>query len=855
MNKLEKDILNSELRLDTSILAEDGKETLTSTALNEASDTVAEDEKEAADASLSATDMSEDDAGIQLKIDDEFFSEISDGSYDSERDQVSLDMSSVSEELSPDEASESSNANDPHKLYEDTMELVAAKDLEVDTAITLLKKSADEGEALACLSLGQLYSDSDGLVYNPTLAFEYISKAAALDSGSGYYNLGLCYSRGFGCEKDEARAAECFKSGAAMYDPDSICALGICYEHGIGEEINYEYAVTLYQKGYELGHGISANNLGGCYFYGHGVAQDKSRAIEMFKRATELGCSDAECRLGVCCELGDGCKGDPVRAFEYYRSAAKKRNAFALYRLGRCYYRGIGTEQNFNKAYKYYFKSAALGYAPAKYRAGRMCISGRGTKKDFGLAFKYFSSAARDGYAPAEYSVANCFFEGLGTLRNFTNAYIHYTKVYESQGGDRSDAAFRIGLCHLKGLGVKKDVQEAYEWFLSGARLGSPEAMYMLGECYLFGVGTAANDESAANSFTCAMELYEKNEEEKEQNIPLMLALAQCFEHGMGTEKDAERALATYKSAAQSGNPEALFRLGQAIMQGVGMRAEYATARSYILRSARAGFLPAMLAMGVFSEEGKGVKKNKSDAVSWYLRAVSSDTEPQQSLFDFPERYAESVKICNESKIKAEYKLGMLMARYNVSAQNYIAAFEYIAEAASAGYEPAQTEIAKIHISGGDLREYYESPFSATDACFEGGEAAPDKDILAEALCRLGDSFFDGKHLLKKNEAAAARCYRYSAELGNTDACYSYGWCLRHGVGVRGNDAESVKWLKMAADRGNGNAAYSYGLCCEEGCGTGVRNMHDALYYYRMAALAGHDDAAQRYKILSSGEE
>ncbi len=852
MNKLEKDILNNELRLDDgAFVGRSEDEPLSEQASEPEIEEL--DLEETFDGEPVGEDIpGPDTLAVQLKIDDALLQPIDKSDRLDEEEDI-LDLSSFDEDAS-EIADGVAAMKDISRLYEDTIDMMEEGELDIDSAIALLKKSAEDGHALSYISLGQLYCDSNGLIYNPALAFDFYSKAAELECGAGYYNLGLCYSRGFGCEKDEVKAAECFKSGAAIYDPDCICALGICYEFGIGEEINYEYAVTLYQKGYELGHAAAANNLGGCFFYGHGVEQDKDRAIRIYLDATSLGSSDAECRLGICCETGDGCQKDIARAFEYYHSASKKKNAAALYHLARCYDNGLGAEQNFNRAYKYYARSASLGYNPARYEAGRMCISGRGTKKNYDLAYRYFSAAARAGYAPAEYSVANCFFEGTGTLRNFTNAYMNYLNVYESHGDDCADAAFRIGLCHLKGLGTDRDEEAAFEWFLSGARLGSPNAMYMLGECYFFGIGTAANEESAANSFIKAAETVESSDIDIESYTPLFLALAYCFEEGVGVEKDHTRARAIYKKTAQSGVPEALYRLGQAIMHGVGMKAEYAAARPHILRAARAGYIPAMLTMGIMSDEGKGVRSSKSDAESWYSRAASAAVDTEGALFDFPERTAERLKLCNESKIVAEYRLGMLMTRHNVSAQNYISAFEHIAITASAGYEPAQTEIAKIHISGGDLKEYYESPFSSPDACFADGNAVPDKQTLAEALGKLGDTFFDGKNLLKKNESAAARCYRYSAELGNIDACYSYGWCLRHGVGVHENDAESVKWLKMAADRGNSNAAYSYGLCCEEGCGTGVRNMHDALYYYRLAASSGNEDAAQRYRLLSAGE-
>ena len=70
---------------------------------------------------------------------------------------------------------------------------------------------------------------------------------------------------------------------------------------------------------------------------------------------------------------------------------------------------------------------------------------------------------------------------------------------------------------------------------------------------------------------------------------------------------------------------------------------------------------------------------------------------------------------------------------------------------------------------------------------------------------------YGGSGSVTKNQSAAVKCYQIAANLGNNDAAYSYGWCLRHGVGIRENAKEAVKWLKLSADKGNANAAYSYG--------------------------------------------
>lgn len=764
-----------------------------------------------------------------------------------------LDMSSL--QMCDGSSNESCEGLDAQALYEDTLALMRAGKTDMETGVNLLWRSANGGYDKAYLYLGQIFSNKSYTLYNPALAFECYCGASKLNSPKGHYNKGLCYSQGFGCAQNDELAMECFCEGAEVYDPDCICAVAMCYEFGKGCEINYEYAFNLYKKGAELGHALCANNLGGCYFYGHGVEQDKALAIETFKLAATLGSANAKSRLGLCYMNGDGCEQNDAVAFEYFKSAAEENHATALFHLAKCYDQGIGTEQNFRLAFKNYSKAATLGHSESKYEAGKMNLQGRGTKKDPDAAYRMFSSAVRHGYAAAEYELANCFFDGTGAVRNRASAYTHYLSAYNVQDENQGDAAYRLGLCHLNGFGASLDKNIAVEWFEKGRALLSPEATYMLGECYYYGVGVAKDIEQAFNLYAEAAHIAQDSPSPIKCHAHLFLALAQCYESGAGTPKDAQKALAAYKTASEHGDEEALYRTGRAIISGIGMRSEYPAARTYFLRAARHGYMPAMLMMGIFSEMGKGVNKNRDDAKSWYSKAVMSKSSPKMSIYKFPERFAESVTLYNEAKTEAQYRFGMMIAHVNPSSQIQIRAFEYIAISAAMGYAPARREITKIHISGGDLKTYYDSPFSDENALFDGGYKDPSGKDLAIAMYKLGDAFFDGKGLLKKNEEASALCYKFSAELGMVDACYSYGWCLRHGVGIDENDAEAVKWLKLAADRGNANAAYSYGLCCEEGAGMGIKNKREAMYYYRNAAAVGHTEAAKRYVALSSRGE
>ena len=731
-------------------------------------------------------------------------------------------------------------------LFRDTVFMMETGTISQENGIMLLKKAATGGCVLSWIYLGKLYSDSESELYNPTLAFESFAAAARLNSGEGHYYLGLCYANGIGCTPDMRRAEAVFSKGGELDHAECFFALGICRERGIGCEIDYPMAVKLYEYGAKLGSADATNTLGGCYFHGHGVAQDKSRAFELYNKAAEMGNSNARCRLGICYELGDGCECNHAKALEHYIAAAEAGNAIALYRVALCYDRGIGVEQNFAQAFKYYNLSAKAGYAPAMHESGLMSKNGRGTRKSSSAAYNMFSLASEAGFSASELELGNCYFEGVGTVRNLEYAFSKYENAYNKDNGN-AEAAFKLGLCHLKGLGTKKEPQLAYEWFSKSAELGSRHAAYMKGECNFYGVGTIEDKQ-------LAVKCYEKVASEDgsdEASIKSFLALARCFEQAAGVAKDIDSALVLYKKAAEFGDAEAMYSAGRIIMSGAVNSLEQPSARGFILRSARNAYIPAMLAMGIFADEGRGVTKNPIDAEKWYTRAVNSETKNIPELYDFPERFQDKIRFVSDSKIEAQYRLGMILAHNDPSLKSYIQAFEYVAAAASMGHDDAQLEISRIYVHGGDLKNYYESAANMSDAAFENNDTLPSKEILGNAMNKLGDAYFDGKSLVEKNKSAATRCYKIAAESGHVDAAYSYGWCLRHGSGVRENDVEAVKWLKIAADKGNANAAYSYGLCCEEGAGTGIKNKREARSYYRKAAAAGHADAAKRYISLS----
>ncbi len=67
--------------------------------------------------------------------------------------------------------------------------------------------------------------------------------------------------------------------------------------------------------------------------------------------------------------------------------------------------------------------------------------------------------------------------------KDFTNAY-HFCKEDESP-----NAQYIIGEMYYYGLGGKEDHAEAAIWFRKAAEQGNPEAQFLIGKMYYYGLG------------------------------------------------------------------------------------------------------------------------------------------------------------------------------------------------------------------------------------------------------------------------------------------------------------------------------------------------------------------------------
>ena len=153
-------------------------------------------------------------------------------------------------------------------------------------------------------------------------------------------------------------------------------------------------------------------------------------------------------------------------------------------------------------------KLAESGDVAAQHaHANRLLMKG-GKKPDMAEGVRWLSKSADGGYVPAQFGLGEILLNGYGGVATNEAAGIEwirkaadakpYPDDWDSQKS-RADARYLLGVCYRDGRGVKKDAKRAFELFTSaqvdGKRHGKTDVA--LAECYEKGIGVAKDEAQA----------------------------------------------------------------------------------------------------------------------------------------------------------------------------------------------------------------------------------------------------------------------------------------------------------------------------------------------------------------------
>ena len=163
---------------------------------------------------------------------------------------------------------------------------------------------------------------------------------------------------------------------------------------------------------------------------------------------------------------------------------------------------------------------------------------------------------------------------------------------------------------YYRGIGVKRNLQEALAWAKKAAETGRAEGQALYGEV-LMELGML--EEEALVNFWMAS---------RQGNVRAKTNIGKCYIKGFGVDFDPTKACKYFTWACEYDDPEAQYQLASCLMLGVGVDRDAAQAAALLKKAASQDHPGAALTLGMCLKVGAGGPPSEEESTSW-LRAAT----------------------------------------------------------------------------------------------------------------------------------------------------------------------------------------------------------------------------------------
>lgn len=354
-----------------------------------------------------------------------------------------------------------------------------------------------------------------------------------------------------------------------------------------------------------------------------------------------------------------------------------------------------------------------------------------------------------------------------------------------------------LALKYLNGTeDIEKNEQEAVRWLTAASDQGNVEAKFLLGKCYLDGIGVEQND-------TLGCDFIRTAASEKVASAYALFGDL-CY-YGRGMEKDLRRALDNYKVGAEKGDTAALYRLGLFYENNDNSRLYTNSDIIIIHKDNKEGYVKKAYDMNNTQPLSKRERIQKSDSCYRILAKLNHVggilklAEHTNYKKDKVRLLEKAVNTGGEVSIKlltdAWWKLGDSLYLN----KNYSGAVTYFKKAVEKNDSASMVYLGKCYYNGHGEDKDDKKAFSLFNKS---------NNSLAQAYCYYYGIGTDkdeikAKELFLKSSGYEESCYDPYLLLGN---CYYYGRV------VDKNELQAVEYWKNAANRGNKYAQFHLGF-------------------------------------------
>ena len=405
----------------------------------------------------------------------------------------------------------------------------------------------------------------------------------------------------------------------------------------------------------------------------------------------------------------------------------------------------------------------------------------------------------------------------------YTSAIANYEEA-EAMGSP--EAVYFLGELYYNGAGVSKDVDKGFEYTNKSYEGGYCMAEWRLGMAYHDGEGVPEDktkgNELIRNAMPCLEELaIEKGNAEAQANLGSM------YYSGIGVAKDINEAIKWFKKAADQGYTIPMHTLMYIYYGGhtddLGnevLAKDYKKAFDYAFALRYQSFFPDVNSMlGRMHLNGEGTEEDRDSAMHYYELAAAPDTAYQAKVMvgflyqNYEHDYEKAFQYYEPAAEK-----GIAMAQYGMGDLYYIGkpmdadkekAYDWYQQAADNGFAPADYWMG-IMLKNGEgtrpnsvlARESFQNMISSMDEYSNYEKAVIDIEDLLPKLCvELGYMIFNGVGGSMDVEKGAD-LYKMAAEYNHSWGTYYYAGTYKDGSGNPQNLDKAFNLYKSAIELG-----------------------------------------------------
>jgi TPR repeat protein len=230
-------------------------------------------------------------------------------------------------------------------------------------------------------------------------------------------------------------------------------------------------------------------------------------------------------------------------------------------------------------------------------------------------------AAAERGDDEAQFQLARAYLRGEGVAKDPQKAF-ELMKASADQGN--AEAIGGLGYFYSVGVAVPKDEKQALEWFRKGAEKGSAKAQLNLGKALIDGKPGAFCEMTADQMREAGLQWIWKSADQGLPEAGLTYGRI-CYFGDYGQPQDYKKALVYLNPAAADGIPEAQNMLGSIYQCGSGIPIDEVAAEQWYRKAALQGHSRAQSNLGMILGPQVENKQTRVEALAWLLMAAEQN--------------------------------------------------------------------------------------------------------------------------------------------------------------------------------------------------------------------------------------